>query len=121
MLIKLRDEFEQWKEESREQSEPYGNTLDNRARFDIEPGHSADMPALRRIASPVEISDTYLNVMRNNAALDAVVDLLGPNLKFNNSKINSKQPGAATQVKFHQDFLLQIKTTSLGRGRGSRL
>ena len=110
MLIKLRNEFEQWKEESREQSEPYGNTYDNRARFDIEPGHSADKPALRRIASPVEISDTYLKVMRNNAALDAIEDLFGPNLKFNNSKINSKQPGAATQVKFHQDFLFEPRT-----------
>jgi len=109
-LVKLNAEFEQWKEESRNKTEAYGNTYDNRSRFDIEPGHSAEQPALRRIASPIEISDTYLDVMRNNTALDAVADLLGPNLKFNNSKINSKQPGAATQVKFHQDFLFEPRT-----------
>jgi len=109
-LVKLNAEFEQWKEESRNKTEAYGNTYDKRPRFDLEPGHSSEQPALRRIASPIEISDIYLEVMRDNAALDAVADLLGPNLKFNNSKINSKQPGAATQVKFHQDFLFEPRT-----------
>lgn len=109
-LEKLAAEFECWKEESRAHGEAYGKTCDNRPRFDVEPGHSPEKPALRRIASPIEISDTYLEVMRNNLALDATVDLYGPNLKFNNAKINSKQPGAATQVKYHQDFLFQPHT-----------
>lgn len=109
-LLKMQIEFEQWKEESKSYSEPYGTTFDNRARFDVEPGHTADKPALRRIASPVEISETYLDVMRDSRALDAVVDLLGPNLKFENAKINAKQPGAGTQVKYHQDFLFEPHT-----------
>jgi len=109
-LAQLAAEFEQWKEDSRQYTEPYGETYDKRPRFDIEPGHSADKPALRRIASPIEISATYLKVMRDNRALDAVSDILGENLKFNNAKINSKQPGAATQVKFHQDFLFEPHT-----------
>jgi ectoine hydroxylase-related dioxygenase (phytanoyl-CoA dioxygenase family) len=109
-LHKMQNEFEQWKEESRGFSEPYGKTFDNRPRFDIEPGHSADKPALRRIASPIEISETYLNFMRNNRALDALIDILDPNLKFENAKINSKQPGAATQIKYHQDFLFEPHT-----------
>ena len=45
--------------------------------------------------------------MRDNGALDAVADLLGPNVRFENAKINSKQPGAATQVKYHQDFMFE--------------
>ena len=109
-LKTLQSEFEQWKEQSRAETKAYGETYDKRPRFDVEPGHSANQPALRRIASPIEISDAYLDVMRNNLALDAVADLLGPNLKFNNAKINSKQPGAATQVKFHQDFLFEPRT-----------
>lgn len=106
-LDQLSGEYQQWIEESRAHTKPYGTTYDNRARFDIEPGHSAETPALRRIASPVEISDSYLAFMRDNRALDAVVDLLGRNIKFQNAKINSKQPGAATEVKFHQDFLFE--------------
>ena len=106
-LRKLSGEFDQWNEESRSHSKPYGTTYDNRPRFDIEPGHSTAKPALRRIASPIEISDTYLAFMRDNRALDAVVDLYGANIRFENAKINSKQPGAATQVKYHQDFLFE--------------
>ena len=109
-LQKLQNEFEKWREESREHTKPYGKTFDNRPRFDLEPGHSADKPALRRIASPLEISDLYLDVMRNNRALDALVDIFGPNIKFENAKINSKQPGAATEVKFHQDFPFEAHT-----------
>ena len=48
--------------------------------------------------------------MRNNRALDALEDLLGPNIKFENAKINSKLPGAATEIKFHQDFLFEAHT-----------
>lgn len=106
-LSALQADFEQWVDESRNHSEPYGITFDNRPRFDIEPGHTATSPALRRIASPVEISDAYLAAMRDSKALEAVTQLIGPNIEFNNAKINSKQPGAATAVKYHQDFLFQ--------------
>ncbi len=106
-LSKLRQDFEHWKEESRQQTQAYGSTLDGRPRFSLEPGHSAAKPALRRIASPVEISANYLAAMRDNRALDALQDLIGPNIKFENAKINSKQPGAATAVKYHQDFAFE--------------
>ena len=109
-LEQLTAQFDLWKEQSRSQTAPYGETIDGRPRFDIEPGHCAERPALRRIASPIEISDVYLEVMRDNRALDAVVDIFGPNIKFENAKINSKLPGAATQVKFHQDFLFEAHT-----------
>ena len=104
ILKVLNDEFEAWVEESRSHSEPYGLTFDGRPRFDLEPGHSAERPALRRIASPVEVSDAYLDVMRSNPALDAVAQLIGPNLRFRESKVNSKLPGTPTHLKFHQDL-----------------
>ncbi len=109
-LHDLQDQFEKWKEASRNHAEPYGTTLDGRPRFDLEPGHCARKPALRRIASPIEISETYLSVMRSNPALDVLVDILGPNIRFENAKINSKQPGSETQVKFHQDFPFEAHT-----------
>lgn len=100
-------DFASWVDESRQHNHAFGETVDNRARFDIEGGHTAEHPTLRRVASPVDVSDAYLSVMRNNRALDAVTDLIGPNVEFNNSKVNSKQPGSATHVKFHQDFMFQ--------------
>ena len=103
-------DFERWVDESRAYTEPYGDTLADRPRFDLGPDHSADNPVLRRVASPVEVSDAYLDVMRNNRALDAVVQLIGPNVEFNNAKINAKQPGSSTEVKYHQDFMFQPHT-----------
>lgn len=106
-LNSLRDVFEQWVDESRAHDKDYGETLDGRPRFDLEPGHSADAPALRRVQSPEEVSEVYANVMRTARTVDMVAELIGPAIKFHHGKINSKLPGAATKVKFHQDFPFQ--------------
>lgn len=110
VLRELRGEFDAWVEESRSHTEPYGLTYDGRPRFDLQPGHSAERPALRRIASPTELSDAYLRAMRSSAAVDAAAQLIGPNLEFNHAKVNSKLPGAATEVGFHQDILFEAHT-----------
>ncbi|MGB1872852.1 MAG: phytanoyl-CoA dioxygenase family protein, partial [Candidatus Puniceispirillaceae bacterium] len=55
-LERLRAVFTGWVEESRSETEDYGETLDGRARFDLQPGHSAERPALRRVQSPEEVS-----------------------------------------------------------------
>ena len=109
-LQNLRCVFEYWVEESRNHDNDYGKTLDGRARFDLEPGHTAQSPALRRVQSPEEISDVYADVMRNARMVDLVAELIGPAIKFHHGKVNSKLPGAATQVKFHQDFTFQPMT-----------
>ncbi len=109
-LAAMREEFEGWIEESRAHRNDYGETMDGRARFSVEPGHSAEKPALRRVQSPEEVSDVFLDTMRNAGTVDMVADLIGPNLRFHHGKVNSKQPGAATQIKFHQDFSFQPMT-----------
>ena len=109
-LERLREVFAGWVEESRAQDTDYGDTLDGRARFDLEPGHSAERPALRRVQSPEEVSEVYAHVMRNARTVDFVADLISPAIKFHHGKVNSKLPGAATKVKFHQDFPFQPMT-----------
>lgn len=106
-LAGLRAGFAVWVEESRRHSDDYGETLDGRARFDLEPGHSATRPALRRVQSPEEVSDAFASVMRHARTVDMVAELIGPSIKFHHGKVNSKLPGAATKVKFHQDFTFQ--------------
>lgn len=103
-LAALRDDFARWVEESRSQAESYGETVDGRARFDLEPGHAAKRPALRRVNAPVDVSDAYRQVARDSRMVDMVADLVGPDLRYHHSKINSKLPGGATEVKWHQDF-----------------
>ncbi|WP_347557579.1 phytanoyl-CoA dioxygenase family protein [Robbsia sp. KACC 23696] len=104
LLARLKAEFERWVAQSREHAGAFGETMDGRARFSVEPGHSAARPALRRVNSPVEISPAYMEAMRDSAMVDAIADLIGPNVKYHHSKVNSKMPGAATKVNWHQDF-----------------
>ena len=103
-LAALRGAVAGWVEESRDHDGPWGTTMDGRGRFDVQPGHSAEYPALRRVASPQEVCDVHLRIMRDSLLVDAAAQLVGPNLVVNNVKTNCKQPGVGTTVRFHQDF-----------------
>ncbi|MGI9462423.1 MAG: phytanoyl-CoA dioxygenase family protein, partial [Aestuariivirgaceae bacterium] len=103
-LAALKSDFSGWVAESREHSAAYGDTFDGRPRFDLEPGHTADKPALRRVNAPVEVSDAYYQAMADSRMTECVAQLIGPNVKLHHTKINSKLPGGNTQVKWHQDF-----------------
>ena len=131
-LAALRRDFDAWVEESRAHDAPYGEAIDGRPRFDIQPGHTAANPALRRVQAPTEVSDAYYEAMANSRMTGMVADLIGPDVKLHHTKINSKLPGSATQVKWHQDFpftphsntdlitaLLMIdEVTQIGRASG---
>ena len=109
-LEQLRRVFTGWVEESRSHTEDYGETLDGRARFDLQPGHSAEKPALRRVQSPEEVSEVFEGVMRDARPADYCAELIGPNIRFHHGKVNSKLPGSRTAVKWHQDFPFQPMT-----------
>ena len=103
-LARLRADFAAWVEESRSETAAYGETMDGRARFDVEPGHSEERPALRRVSSPAEVSDVYAEAMTSSRMVAMVADLIGPDVKLHHAKINSKLPRTATKVDWHQDF-----------------
>ena len=67
-LAALRATFDQWVEDSRQHDDDYGETLDGRKRFDLQPGHSAETPGLRRVQSPEEGSDVFASVLRSAPA-----------------------------------------------------
>jgi len=104
VLDGMKGDFSNWVEESRSHSAAYGETLDGRPRFDLEPAHSAEKPGLRRVNAPVEVSKAYYEAMASSRKTDCVAELIGPNIKLHHTKINSKLPGGATAVKWHQDF-----------------
>ena len=103
-LAALRADMDRWVEESRAHNGPYGETIDGRPRFDVQPGHSEDRPALRRVSAPTEVSAAHREVMANSAMVDMVADLIGPDVRLHHTKVNTKLPGAATEVQWHQDF-----------------
>jgi ectoine hydroxylase-related dioxygenase (phytanoyl-CoA dioxygenase family) len=103
-LQRLRADMAAWVEESRDHVAPYGTCVDGRARFDLQPGHTAQVPTLRRVQAPSEVSDAYFEVLTDSKIVDAVADLIGPDVRHHHNKINSKQPGSSTEVRWHQDF-----------------
>lgn len=104
LLAELREQFNAWVDESRGHGAPWGVTADGRPRFDLEPGHGADRPGLRRVNAPIEISEAYLRATVESRVAECVADLIGPDVKLHHTKINSKLPGGHTEVKWHQDF-----------------
>ncbi len=104
LLARLQRDFQQWTQDSRHHQTAYGKTLDGRARFDLDAGHSAAKPGLRRVNAPIEVSDAYKEAMQSSHMTDCVAALIGPNVKFHHAKINAKLPGSQTAVKWHQDF-----------------
>jgi len=112
-LAALRAEIAGWVEQSRAHKAPFGPPcVDGRPRFDMGAEHTAEKPALRRINNPSDISDAYLEVMRDSRMTDMVADLIGPDVKFHHCKINLKLTGAKTEVLYHQDFAYTPHTNS---------
>lgn len=111
-LNRLRAQFSGWVEESRAHDSDYGETMDGRPRFDLQPGHSPETPGLRRVQSPEEVSEVFADTMRNAATVDYCAELIGPSVRFHHGKVNSKLPGTATQVKWHQDFPFEPMTNT---------
>lgn len=102
-LKALSDEVDGWIEQSRAHRTNYGETPDGKARFDLEVGHSAEHPKLRRVANPVDISNVFQDVLWHGPIVDMVADLVGPDVKFHHCKLNIKLPGMETRVDYHQD------------------
>ena len=80
------------------------NVGSNDEIFDLEPGHSAQSPSLRRIKHPVSKHPVYAKYARHDPILDIVECLLGPNLRYHNNKLNMKNPAHGSAVQWHQDW-----------------
>lgn len=72
--------------------------------FDLEPGHTADVPKLRRLKSPIEQHEVYKATLHHEKILEIVSQLIGYGLRCNGNKLNMKQPGYGSPVEWHQDW-----------------
>lgn len=72
--------------------------------WDLEPGHSAESPRLRRLTSPNDYEAEYWNYATSDPLGDLLEDLLGPDVKFHHSKLNFKWARGGEEVKWHQDI-----------------
>jgi len=74
------------------------------AVWDLEDGHSAAAPRLRRLSSPNDQHPTYWEYASQSIIPDIVADLVGPDVKFHHSKLNFKWARGGEEVKWHQDI-----------------
>ena len=96
-LDRLRRVTDEFVEASRE-------LTDSNILYDLDEGHSAEEPRLRRLSSPTDLHEAYWEFASRSVITDVAVDLLGPDVKFHHSKLNFKAPRGGEEVKWHQDI-----------------
>lgn len=72
--------------------------------FDLEPGHTADAPRLRRLKNPIDHHEVYNGAIRHPDVLDIVEQLIGKGVHTNGNKLNMKSAGFGSPVEWHQDW-----------------
>lgn len=72
--------------------------------FVIENGHRPDRPRLRRIQALPDQHPTFWAFTTESVLPDIVADLIGPNLTYRDSMINTKWADGGSRVDWHQDL-----------------
>lgn len=72
--------------------------------FDLEPGHCAEVPRVRRIKKPDNWHPAYAACVRHPGILACLQALWGPDVRYDHSKLNMKSAGFGSPVEWHQDW-----------------
>ena len=72
--------------------------------YDLEPGHSAEQPRVRRIKHPHKQHAAYKALVSHPTILSVLQDLWGPDIRFDTAKLNLKSAGFGAAVEWHQDW-----------------
>src|SRR3979411_1333189 len=62
-------------------------TLEHTDVYDLEPGHTAENPKVRRIKTPHKVHALFDQIVRSEAVLDILKKLLAPGLRLNGSNL----------------------------------
>lgn len=96
-LQRMKEALAQWLEQSR--------AVDSHTQvFDLENGHSAADPRLRRIKQPHKHHPVFEEFIRSQPMVAVLQDLLGEGLRLQSSKLNLKSPRFGSPVEWHQDW-----------------
>jgi ectoine hydroxylase-related dioxygenase (phytanoyl-CoA dioxygenase family) len=84
----------------------------NDDRYDLEPGHSADRPLVRRLKNPDRHWQVFADIVRSAAVLDRLDALVPVGIRLLGSKLNTKAARAGSPVEWHQDFAFHPHTNN---------
>ena len=79
-------------------------TLEHTDVYDLEPGHTAESPRVRRIKAPHKVHPLFDDIVRSAPVLEILKKLLGPGLRLHGSKLNMKSAQYGSPVEWHQDW-----------------
>ena len=72
--------------------------------FDLEDGHCATNPRLKRVKQPHQHSDFFWDIIKQSKIEGILIDILGKDISLKTSKLNTKAPGGGAAVEWHQDW-----------------
>jgi phytanoyl-CoA hydroxylase len=72
--------------------------------YDLEDSHTPEHPRVRRIKAATNHHPAYAALARHPRILAALRDLWGPDIRFDQAKLNMKCAGFGAPVEWHQDW-----------------
>lgn len=82
------------------------------AHIDPDASHTPDRPRIRRISSPTELDEVFMETAFDSVLGDIAADLIGGPVKFYHSKVNFKLPEGGAEIGWHQDWAVFPHTNS---------
>ena len=80
--------------------------------YDLEPSHTAANPRLRRIKQPHLHDRVFREFLTSEPLLGILKQLIGPNIRMHNSKLNVKAPSGGAAIEWHQDWAFHPHTNA---------
>jgi len=72
--------------------------------IDLEPTHTPEKPRVRRIKEPFKNHPVFNEMAHHPSLIQALIRLIGPDLRLHGSKINLKAATFGSPVEWHQDW-----------------
>lgn len=72
--------------------------------YDLEDSHTPENPRVRRIKAAHLRDPAYANLVRHPKIVAVLKDLWGPDIRFDQAKLNMKCAGFGAPVEWHQDW-----------------
>jgi len=80
--------------------------------YDLEPDHTAANPRLRRIKQPHLHHPAFRDFLTSEPLLGILKQLIGPDIRMHNSKLNVKAPDGGASLEWHQDWAFHPHTNA---------
>lgn len=74
------------------------------AIYDLEDSHRPDNPRVRRIKDPHKADPVFAELLADPAITGIVTQLIGPDLRYEHTKLNIKPGRGGEPVEWHQDW-----------------